>query len=190
MKSVLQNIGGRAFETGPDDRGPDLPQQWKVSEGFWLTIIWSRNWAVLLPSTKRPALCLIAATIADMDVLISWATAVNKVKQILSRIESGDPIAAEQLHLSAIGVIAALLFALAVAFPNAAHADIFQWEYINPADPSQGKKQSATLAPDGAGLIATPSLQAAYKNLTMAYLTGADVHGALYGCQFDQCRFE
>ena len=27
----------------------------------------------------------------------------------------------------------------------AARADIFQWEYVNPADPSQGKQQSTTL---------------------------------------------
>ena len=33
----------------------------------------------------------------------------------------------------------------------AARANIFQWEYINPADPSQGKRQSTTLAPGGAG---------------------------------------
>ena len=40
--------------------------------------------------------------------------------------------------------------------PRAAQADIFQWEYINPADPSQGKRQSTTLAPDGAGVDAVP----------------------------------
>jgi hypothetical protein len=28
MKSVLQNVEGRAIETGLGDRGPDLPQQW------------------------------------------------------------------------------------------------------------------------------------------------------------------
>jgi hypothetical protein len=37
--------------------------------------------------------------------------------------------------------------ALLVAFASAAQADIYQWEYINPADPSQGKQQSTTLAP-------------------------------------------
>jgi hypothetical protein len=39
---------------------------------------------------------------------------------------------------------------------SAARADIFQWEYINPADPSQGKRQSTTLAADGAGVDAVP----------------------------------
>jgi hypothetical protein len=55
---------------------------------------------------------------------------------------------------------ATVLFPLvASSFPR---ADIFQWEYINPADPSQGKQQSTTLAPDGAGVDAVP---------------GADFHG-------------
>ena len=51
--------------------------------------------------------------------------------------------------------IAAAMFPL-VAFAATARADIFQWEYINPADPSQGKQQSTTLAPDGAGVDAVP----------------------------------
>ena len=60
---------------------------------------------------------------------------------------------------SAIGArasqIAAASFSL-LAFASVAQADIFQWEYINPADPSQGKQQSTTLAPDGAGVDAVP----------------------------------
>ena len=56
--------------------------------------------------------------------------------------------------------------------------DIFQWEYINPADPSQGKQESATLAPDGAGAFALPVTNLNNRNLTMAYLIGADLNGA------------
>jgi uncharacterized protein YjbI with pentapeptide repeats len=70
--------------------------------------------------------------------------------------------------------IAAAVF----AFANAAHADIYQWEYIDPADPSQGKQQSTTLAPDGAGVAAVPSADLSNRNLTMAYLIGADLAGA------------
>jgi hypothetical protein len=40
-----------------------------------------------------------------------------------------------------------------VACAASGHADIFQWEYINPADPSDGKQQSTTLAPDGDGAL-------------------------------------
>ena len=67
--------------------------------------------------------------------------------------------------------IAAAMFARRI---RRAHADIFQWEYINPADPSQGKQQSTTLAPDGAGVDAVPGANLSVRNLTMAYLIGAD----------------
>jgi uncharacterized protein YjbI with pentapeptide repeats len=73
--------------------------------------------------------------------------------------------------------IGAVMFPL-VAFAASARADIYQWEYINPADPSQGKRQSTTLAPDGAGVDAVPGAYLGYRNLTMAYLIGADLTGA------------
>src|SRR5688500_19944182 len=72
--------------------------------------------------------------------------------------------------------IAAVMF----AFANSAHADIFQWEYINPADPSQGKQQSTTLAPDGAGVDAVPGANLSGLNLTKAYLIGADLTNASF----------
>jgi uncharacterized protein YjbI with pentapeptide repeats len=56
-----------------------------------------------------------------------------------------------------------------------AHADIFQWEYVNPADLSQGKRQSTTLASDGAGVDAVPSADLSGRDLTMAYLNSADL---------------
>src|SRR5262249_45696959 len=59
-----------------------------------------------------------------------------------------------------------------------AQADIYQWEYINPADPSQGKRQSTLLAPDGAGVDAVPGAVLNSRNLTMAYLIHADLTGA------------
>jgi hypothetical protein len=61
-----------------------------------------------------------------------------------------------------------------VAIASSAHADIYQWEYINPADPSQGKQQSTTLAPDGAGVDAVPGADLSLRDLSMAYLAGAD----------------
>src|SRR5262245_18638751 len=63
-------------------------------------------------------------------------------------------------------------------------ADIFRWEYINPADPSQGKRQSTTLAPDGAGVDAVPGAVLDHRDLTMAYLIGADLSGANAGTFF------
>jgi uncharacterized protein YjbI with pentapeptide repeats len=67
---------------------------------------------------------------------------------------------------------------LLLVSPSPARADIFQWEYINPADPSQGKRQSTTLCPDGAGVDAVPGASLSGRNLTMANLIGADLAGA------------
>ena len=62
-----------------------------------------------------------------------------------------------------------------------ARADIYQWEYTDPADPSQGKRQSATLAPGGAGVDATPGANLSARSLTMAYLIRADLADATFG---------
>ena len=79
-------------------------------------------------------------------------------------------------------VTASLATLLALFCPTpVARADIFQWEYINPANPSLGKQQSTTLAPDGAGVNAVPGANLSNRNLTMAYLIGADFIGAHYG---------
>ena len=73
-------------------------------------------------------------------------------------------------------VTASLATLLALFAPApVARADIFEWEYINPANPSLGKQQSTTLAPDGAGANAVPGTDLSYRNLTKAYLIGADL---------------
>ena len=72
----------------------------------------------------------------------------------------------------------AVAFLSLVALADTARTDIYQWEYINPADPSHGKRGSATLAPDGAGVNASPGAYLAGRNLSMAYLIGADLIGA------------
>jgi uncharacterized protein YjbI with pentapeptide repeats len=61
---------------------------------------------------------------------------------------------------------------------SAVRADIFQWEYINPANPGEGKQPSTMLAPDGAGMNAVPAANLSNRNLTMAYLWGANLSGA------------
>ncbi len=77
-------------------------------------------------------------------------------------------------------VAASLATLLALFTPTLiARADIFQWEYINPANPGEGKRQSTVLAPGGAGVNAVPSAYLAYRNLTKAYLIGADLTGAI-----------
>jgi uncharacterized protein YjbI with pentapeptide repeats len=58
---------------------------------------------------------------------------------------------------------------------HVARADIFQWEYINPAVPSEGRRESATLVPDGVGANIMRGSNLAHRNLTKAYLIGADL---------------
>ena len=78
-------------------------------------------------------------------------------------------------------VTASLATLLALFAPApVARADIFQWEYINPANPSQGKQPSTTLAPDGAGANAVPGANLSNRNLTKAYLIGADLSPISY----------
>jgi uncharacterized protein YjbI with pentapeptide repeats len=56
-------------------------------------------------------------------------------------------------------------------------ADVYQWEYNNPADPSQGKRPSTTLCPDGAGADTDYS----HLNLTMGYFSPLpDLTGAFF----------
>ncbi|MGD9634150.1 MAG: pentapeptide repeat-containing protein [Pirellulales bacterium] len=59
-----------------------------------------------------------------------------------------------------------------------ARADIYQWEFIDPSNPSQGRQLSAKLAPDGAGLFAAPGANLTRKNLTKAYLNGAKLENS------------
>ena len=73
-------------------------------------------------------------------------------------------------------VTASLATLLALFAPApVARADIFQWQYINPANPSQGKQPSTMLCPGGAGAYAVPGANLSNRNLTMAYLIGADL---------------
>ena len=58
--------------------------------------------------------------------------------------------------------------------------DIYQWEYINPGFPAAGKQPSATLAIGGAGVNAEPNVSLYNRNLTKAYLIGADLSN-VYG---------
>ena len=59
-----------------------------------------------------------------------------------------------------------------LALANQARADIYQWEYVNPADPTQGKRQSTTPCPDGIGVSLAHSRDLSNRNLTMAYFDG------------------
>src|SRR5206468_12459698 len=65
-----------------------------------------------------------------------------------------------------VAALAAVFSAGILAAPGPASADIFQWEYVNPADPGQGKQQSMTLCPGGAGVNAVPGADLRGRDLT------------------------
>jgi hypothetical protein len=96
-----------------------------------------------------------------------------------------SPLALPQIVLR----ITAIVFSL-VALATAARADIFRWEYTNAADPSQGKRQSTTLAPGGAGVDAVPGADLSGRNLSMAYLVNANLSPTSicnpWGCLLDR----
>jgi uncharacterized protein YjbI with pentapeptide repeats len=73
-------------------------------------------------------------------------------------------------------VIPSLLSVLIVS--HAALGDIYQWELVNPADPSLGRQASSTLCPDGEGRVPAPGLYASYDDLTQAWLSGYDLTDA------------
>lgn len=74
------------------------------------------------------------------------------------------------------------IFAVAfLAFVSVSRADINQWEYVNPADPSQGKQPSATVCPGGTGVTAQQGANLQYRDLNHAYLINADLTLAYMG---------
>ena len=80
---------------------------------------------------------------------------------------------------------AAFLFTLWCAIlvlASSSHSDIFEWEWRDPLEHSQGKKESNILCPDGAGLVPAPGMNARSRNLTKGYLIDFDLTGAL--CEF------
>ena len=77
-------------------------------------------------------------------------------------------------HLFAGVCLAGLVLASGVS----GRADIFQWEYINPADPALGKQQSTMLCVSGAGVNAAPGTFFYQGDFTKAYLAGANLIGA------------
>lgn len=79
--------------------------------------------------------------------------------------------------ISAVRICSAWMIAICLA-GSAAYGDIFKWEYIDPADPSQGKRQSTTLTHGGAGKHAVPAADLRSLNLDKAYLPNANLAGA------------
>ena len=58
-----------------------------------------------------------------------------------------------------------------------ARADIDQWTWKNPSDPTQGIVQSTTACPGGSGVSAVPNVDLHGRDLTQAYLLNAKLSG-------------
>ena len=59
-----------------------------------------------------------------------------------------------------------------------ASADIFEWAWVNPNNPGQGKVQSSIVCPGGHGVSAAPNANLSALDLTQAYLIGSNINGA------------
>ena len=70
-------------------------------------------------------------------------------------------------------------FLLAVAgfflISTGLNAQVYEWQYIDPMNPSLGKQQSATLTPDGATADLNFILGFTGRDLTKAYLPGVTI---------------
>jgi uncharacterized protein YjbI with pentapeptide repeats len=77
--------------------------------------------------------------------------------------------------INASKIHGASAFALSMLLAVAARADVFEWEYVDPNDPSQGKQESTTLTPDGAGRNAVPNAHLVNFDFTRGYFFGADL---------------
>lgn len=61
---------------------------------------------------------------------------------------------------------------------STARADIYQWEWVDRFDLSQGKYETGVLCPGGAGVVAEPHANLASRNLTKAYLLDKNLRHA------------
>jgi uncharacterized protein YjbI with pentapeptide repeats len=67
---------------------------------------------------------------------------------------------------------------------------IYQWEWVNPDDHSQGKQQSTTLCPAGQWATAGPNAYFPVDDFSQAYLIGANLTGAqCWGTIFTNADF-
>jgi hypothetical protein len=101
--------------------------------------------------------------------------------------------------------VRSVVLVVACCLVQSARADIYRWEYIDPSNPSLGKKQSLQPTWGGFGVDAVPNEYLFGRDLTKAYLIGADLTNAyasrvnltnadlsnaiLAGTRFDEARF-
>jgi len=77
-------------------------------------------------------------------------------------------------------VLISVVFPSVLAMSAMTLADIYQWEWVDRYDHSQGRQQSSTLCPDGAGQDAVPNVRLSNLDLTQAWLLDADLDSAWF----------
>jgi uncharacterized protein YjbI with pentapeptide repeats len=82
--------------------------------------------------------------------------------------------------MRAVVVVVAVAVAGILGLGNLALGEIYQWEWVDPADPSQGVRQSTSVCPDGAGVDAIPNASLDFRDLTQAYLIQANLTNAQF----------
>ena len=75
-------------------------------------------------------------------------------------------------------VVAAVAVFLFTLRSSQTQADINEWAWVNPNDPTQGVAQSSVVCPGGSGVFAVPSANLRHLDLTQAYLIGANLTNA------------
>ena len=115
----------------------------------------------------------VLLALAGMGVLWKRASRIpgTNARRALSPIHASAVTVKNSAYR--FGILICLL-----AFASMARTDIFQWEYVNPVDPSQGMKQSSVLCPGGAGANVHPGGRLLLRDLTKAYLIGADLRNS------------
>ena len=69
-----------------------------------------------------------------------------------------------------VAVVICLLASIAVlCSARPASGTIYQWAWIDPANPELGKQQTTTPCPGGVGVDPAPSVDLSYRDLGMAY---------------------
>jgi hypothetical protein len=65
-----------------------------------------------------------------------------------------------------------------ISWASQTQADIYEWAWVNPSDPSQGVYQSSVVCPGGSGVFAVPFANLNSLDLTQAYLIGVNLSGS------------
>ena len=95
----------------------------------------------------------------------------DRVNSLLIRLPLRDLCRGCVCLLSLVGF-------LLVLCSTTARADIFQWDWINPADHGLGKFRSSTVTPGGSGVSAVPNANLTSRDLSQAYLIGTNLTSA------------